>query len=181
MKNRKEMPFQRGSPAGKLMAASYRGDVYKMKRMIKTGVDVNGIDGFINAGSHQLEDCTALCIAARHGILYSVDFLLAEGADANITIANGNTALMEAASRGHLRVVVALIENGADVSIKNADGKTAGDLASESGYTLVAKTISDPFHVTMAEISQYTRQHLPRQETNLRPMGFWGSCSRACL
>lgn len=175
------MPFQRGSPAGKLMAASYRGDLYRMKNMIRSGVDVNGIDDFMNADSHKLEACTALCIAARHGVLYSVDFLLGERADPNIQISNNNTALMEAACRGHLRVVVALVESGANVSLTNADGKTAGDLALEAGYTLVAKTISDPSHVTMAEISQYTRQHLPRQRTNLRPIGFWGSCSKACL
>jgi len=175
------MPFQRGTPAGKLMAASYRGDLFKMKKILKSGVDVNEIDGFMNASSKQLEDCTALCIAARHGIVYSVDFLLGEGADPNVLIANSNTALMEAASRGHLRVVVALIESGADISLKNADGKTASELALESGYSLVAKTVSDPSHVSMAEISHYTRQHLPRQATNLRPIGFWGSCSSACL
>lgn len=175
------MPFQRGTPAGKLMAASYRGDVYKMKRMIKSGADMNEIDGFMNATTNQLEDCNALCIAARHGILYSVDFLLGEGADPNVRISNGNTALMEAAARGHLRVVVALIESGADIWLENNDGKTASDLASESGYSLVAKTVCDPSHVSMAEISQYTRQHLPRQATNLRPLGFWGSCARACL
>lgn len=175
------MPFERGTPGGKLMAASYQGDVYRMKKMIKSGVDVNAVDEFMNADSRELEDCTALCIAARHGILYSVDFLLDQGADPNIQISKGNTALMEAACRGHLRVVVSLIEIGADLSLCNAEGKTAEDLAREAGYTLVAKTIADPFHVSMAEISQYTRQHLPRQNTNLRPMGFWGSCSRACL
>jgi ankyrin repeat protein len=176
-----DMPFQLGTPAGKLMTASYRGDIYKMKRMIKSGADVNEIDGFMNATTNTLEDCNALCIAARHGVLYSVDFLLGEGADPNVRISHGNTALMEAAARGHLRVVVALIESGADIWLENDHGKTASDLASEAGYILVSKTVCDPSHVSMAEISQYTRQHLPRQATNLRPIGFWGCCSRACL
>ncbi|WPT14083.1 DNA-directed primase/polymerase protein [Picochlorum sp. SENEW3] len=177
------MPLHSNNPTGKFLEASYRGDVFKMKRILDKGiVDVNGTAMFVKADTHELEDCTALCLAARHGILYSVDFLIEYGADLDLPLDDGNTAIMEAARMGHLRVIVSLMEGGASLKLTNADGKTAADLAEENGYGLVARVLKDPSHVTMAEITDYTRDHMKKcARRNLRPTGFWGIfCRMPC-
>ncbi|KAI8108186.1 hypothetical protein M9434_006216 [Picochlorum sp. BPE23] len=170
------MPLHSNNPTGNFLEASYRGDVFKMRRILDKGiVDVNGTAMFVKADTHELEDCTALCLAARHGILYSVDFLIEYGADLDLPLDDGNTAIMEAARMGHLRVIVSLMEGGASLKLTNADGKTAADLAEENGYGLVARVLKDPSHVTMAEITDYTRDHMKKcSRRNLRPTGFWG-------
>lgn len=177
------MPLHSNNPTGKFLEASYRGDVFKMKRILDKGiVDVNGMAMFVKADTHELEDCTALCLAARHGILYSVDFLIEYGADLDLPLDDGNTAIMEAARMGHLRVIVSLMEGGASLKMTNADGKTAADLAEENGYGLVARVLKDPSHVTMAEITDYTRDHMKTcSRRNLRPTGFWGMFCKCCL
>lgn len=177
------MPLHSNNPTGKFLEASYRGDVFKMKKILNKGVvGVNGRAMFVKADTHELEDCTALCLAARHGIVYSVDFLIENGADLDMTLPDGNTAMMEAARMGHLRVIVSLMEGGASLTVTNADGKTAADLAEEAGYGLVARVLRDPFHVTMAEIADYTKSHMQTcSRKNLRPTGFWGMVSKCCL
>jgi hypothetical protein len=176
--------FHSGSSSGAFVTASYRGNVYKMNTIAKSDptMDVNAIVDFVHCESGKPEPATALIIAARHGVMYSVEFLINKGADLNVQIEDGTTALMEAARRGHLRVVVALVEAGADVALKNKDGKTAGELADEEGYSLVARTVRSPGTVTVSDIAMYTRSHLPKQKSmNLRPMGCWGAISKSCL
>ena len=145
--------------------------------------DMDALDPFVHGETGEAEPATALIIGARHGVIYSVDYLISKGAKLDIAAPNdGNTALHEAARQGHLRVVVSLVEGGADVTKVNKDGKTAAQLATESGYSLVAKTIESPGSVTVGDIAMYTRNHLPRQKSmNLMPVGCWGQISKFCL
>ncbi|MEQ1870363.1 MAG: ankyrin repeat domain-containing protein [Vicinamibacterales bacterium] len=58
---------------------------------------------------------TPLLFAARSGDLESAKLLLAKGANANDTLADGNTALIVAVHSGHGSVAQVLLEHGADV------------------------------------------------------------------
>lgn len=178
--------FNTGSVQGAFINASYRGDVFKMNTIVKRGgelFDVNALDPFVHCDTGKPEPATALIIGARHGVSYSVDFLISKGADLNVQAPNdGNTALHEAARQGHVRVVVALVEAGADTSRVNKEGRTAAELAEANGYALVSSTINTPSCVTVGDIALYTRNHLPRQKSlNLKATGCWGSCSKLCL
>jgi len=145
--------------------------------------DIDALDPFVHGETGQVEPATALIVGARHGVIYSVDYLISKGAGLDIAAPNdGNTALHEAARLGHLRVVVSLVEAGADASKVNKEGKTAAQLAEAAGYTLVAKTIENPGCVTVTDIALYTRNHLPQSKSmNLKPQGCWGKLSKCCL
>jgi len=149
--------------------------------------DIDALDPYVHVETGQAEPATALIVGARHGVIYSVDYLISKGARLDIAAPNdGNTALHEAARMGHLRVVVSLVEAGADASKVNREGKTAAQLAEAAGYTLVAKTVENPGCVTVTDIAVYTRSHLTKLATNsksmnLKPQGCWGKLSKWCL
>ena len=177
--------FNSGGVVGSFLHASYQGDVFKMNSIAKrfAPFDVDATDQFVHCDTGTSEPATALIVASRHGIIYSVEYLVSKGADLDKqAYEGGSTALMEAAKRGHLKVVAALVEAGADTKLRNKDGKMAGDLAKEAGYGLVARVIERPGSVTVTDIATYTRNHLPRQNSlNLRPLGCWGKVSAFCL
>lgn len=177
--------FHSGGIVGSFMHAAYQGDVYKMNRIARSNApfDFDATEGFVHSDTGTSEPATALIISARHGIIYSVEYLISKGANLDKQASEGgNTALMEAARGGHMKVVAALVEAGADAQLTNKDGKTAGDLAKEAGYDVVARVIEEPGSVTVTDIAAYTRSHLPRQRTlNLRPLGCWGKVSSLCI
>ncbi len=81
-------------------------------------------------------------IAAEHGNMEGVKFLLQHGADLNETNFNGVTGLFLAAKRGHLETVKYLLEQGADLS----KGKYQFDallLAEERGYHEIVDILFD--------------------------------------
>ena len=170
---------------GSFMHAAYQGDVYRMNRIARSSAtfDFDATERFVHSDTGTSEPATALIISARHGIIYSVEYLISKGANVDKQACEGgNTALMEAARGGHLKVVAALVEAGADAQLRNKDGKTAGDLAKEAEYGLVARVIERPGSVTVMDIATYTKSHLPRQKSlNLRPLGCWGNVSSFCL
>lgn len=73
-----------------------------------------------------------LGLAAMHGHLEIVKYLLKCGCDANVTDNQDQTPLMEAALRGYPRIVDTLLKAGANKAPKNRYGMTAGGLAEES-------------------------------------------------
>ena len=64
-------------------------------------------------------------LAALHGHLNVVEFLVQNGANINLADNNGNTALMSAAFNGYLNVVEFLFQNGANINLANNNGNTA--------------------------------------------------------
>jgi ankyrin repeat protein len=177
--------FHSGSVVGSFIHAAYQGDVFKMNSIAKRSApfDFDATERFVHSDSGTCEPATALIVSARHGVIYSVEYLISKGANVDKQASEGgNTALMEAARGGHLKVVAALVEAGADPQLRNKDGKTAGDLAKEAEYGLVARVIERPGSVTVMDIATYTRSHLPRQKSlSLRPLGCWGKVSACCL
>lgn len=169
-------------PGGKFIEHAYRGDLIRMKKMMNAGHDVDTEAEFRNACTQELELTTALCVAARHGVVYSVDFLVENGANIEYRLENGNTALMEAARRGQMRTVIALLEAGARTSPKNEDGKTGADLAQEKGYILISRLLNDPSSVTLDEIRNFTTSHsVHREKIDIKVGGLWGILRKICF
>lgn len=105
-----------------LINAVRAGNAKQVKKLIKSGADVNAKDD---------EGKTALMWASMYGHNDMIKFLIKNGADVNAKDNNGNTALMFASKYGHDDIVKLLTEAGADANIKNNEGKTAADIAAE--------------------------------------------------
>ena len=88
-----------------LIKAVIVGDVAEVKRLIKSGADVNAKR---NTGY------TALMAAAYKGHTEIVEILIKSGADVNAKTNNGQTVLMFATCGGHTEIVEILIEAGAE-------------------------------------------------------------------
>lgn len=109
--------------------AVHRGDVDRLKRLIREGADINRRDRYGQ---------TALMIAAKNGRSCLVRFLVNLGAELNHTAKYTLTALMLAVLNGHVDIVRILVRAGADLKIQGTGapgfcGKTALDLAREQG------------------------------------------------
>ena len=100
--------------------AARNGHLSNVKHCIRSGWDVNTIDGF---------KWTALCWAARYGHYQVAKYLLKHGANVDTVVTEGQTPLMLASMRGHLEVVQLLIERGASGKAKDLNGLTALDWA----------------------------------------------------
>jgi len=99
-----------------LTAAACLGDLKRVQRLIREGVDVNTKD---HGGS------TPLMAAAMEGSSEVVRELLDNRADPNTRDKkSGGTPLMMAADRGHANVVRVLLEQGADVNVRDKNGIT---------------------------------------------------------
>ncbi|XP_078007335.1 ankyrin repeat and death domain-containing protein 1A isoform X2 [Phascolarctos cinereus] len=79
-------------------------------------------------------DRTAFHLAAAHGQLDTLDFLIGFGCDHGIKDKEGNTALHLAAKNGHSSVLQRIIELGLDLEEKNGEGLTALHTATEGGH-----------------------------------------------
>ena len=84
-----------------------------VKKMIKTGVDINWEDK---------DGKTALTQAAASGNIECIETLIEAGAEIN---RGSPTPLMAAAKDGHVECVKLLIQEGADLNIRNENGYTA--------------------------------------------------------
>jgi ankyrin repeat protein len=117
--------------------AARTGDVVTLRRMLRSGHDVDSIDG------HGL---TALMRAAHEGHSDAVTLLIAHGPALDHASKFGLNALMLAVIGGHPRIARALVKAGADTTAraKGAPGfhdKTAADLAEERGDKRLATFI----------------------------------------
>uniref|UniRef100_G3W6V7 Ankyrin repeat and death domain containing 1A n=1 Tax=Sarcophilus harrisii TaxID=9305 RepID=G3W6V7_SARHA len=77
---------------------------------------------------------TAFHLAAEHGQLDALDFLIGSGCNHSIKDKEGNTALHLAAKNGHSSVLQRIIDIGLDLEEKNAEGLTALHMATEEGH-----------------------------------------------
>ena len=91
----------------------------------------------IDARNHK--GYSALMLAAYHGRVEVVRYLLNRGADANTADNGGSTVLMGAAFKGDLEVARLLVQAGADICARNANGRTATDFAHMFGRAEIAR------------------------------------------
>lgn len=152
-------------PAESLIEAARKADLDKIIRLVKQGVDVNGMDGGgrvplesassagqfeavqlllemgadVNRGDKKKN--TALQVAARRGHLNIVKLLLSYRADINLKNDFGDTPLLEASGMGHYDIVKLLLDFGADISLVDRSGQSAFLKAAERGHVDTAKLL----------------------------------------
>lgn len=110
--------------AKKFREAAMHGSLEPCKKF-KTADNVNSVD--------RATARTALHRACYWGHEDTVEYLIAEGADANAVDKEGDTPLIDAARFGHDNVIKALLAAGADKSTKNKSGQDAVAVATAAG------------------------------------------------
>ena len=153
----------------RLVEAAKRGDIKIVRSLLLQRVDVNTpqADGttalhwavhsddlemarlLIRAGArvnsaNQDYGVTPLSLACTNGSAPMIETLLEAGADANITVREGETPLMTAARTGKLEAVNVLLARTVDVNVKEIwNGQTALMWAIAEGHAPVAQALVD--------------------------------------
>lgn len=151
-----------GCEASPLGLASYLGDLFLIKLMLKQGAELEspilGGTPLLAAIAQGKETCALALIdagadikaktssglsvlhgAAEKGLSKLVKIALENGCDSNQLNQFGFTPLMSATRSGNADVVKTLLKGGADASIKDSDGLTAVDHANRNGHKDIAE------------------------------------------
>ena len=122
------------SPEMMLLAASERGDLDEIRRLLDSGV---------KAGAILRGDGTPLIAAARAGRLDAIEMLLDAGADVNRGVQGDGNALIMAAKEGHLDAVRFLLDRGADIDAGVPGDGNALIMAAGAGHLDVVRFLVD--------------------------------------
>ena len=118
------------TPEDRLFKAVWTGDIAALRG---TGIDANLKDA---VGRSPLR------IAAERGDINVVTFLIENGADVNVTDANGNTPLIFIINKtGNFGITRRLLEKGAAVNLQNRSGETALMYAAWRGYASIVRLL----------------------------------------
>jgi hypothetical protein len=135
-----------------LFKAVTRGDVARVRELLKKGANVNAREKDYSITVHFMvfNRCVAsaracglspLHWAAAYGFVDVVKILLEHGADVNPRNVDGITPLHLATVAGHVDVARILLEHGADVNTKNEDNQTPLHYAAIEGHAVVARLL----------------------------------------
>ena len=135
-----------------LFKAVTRGDVARVRELLKKGANVNAREKDYSITVHFMvfNRCVAsarvcglspLHWAAAYGFVDVVKILLEHGADVNPRNVDGITPLHLATVAGHVDVARILLEHGADVNTKNEDNQTPLHYAATEGHAVVARLL----------------------------------------
>ncbi|XP_023314366.1 ankyrin repeat domain-containing protein 27-like isoform X1 [Trichogramma pretiosum] len=100
-----------------------------------------GLDGTPSITARDERGRTCLHVAALHGQVAVVDYLLNRGAKTSLADADGATALHCAAARGHQNTLLMLLHAGADPNAQDSRGNTPLHLAADHGHDACVKTL----------------------------------------
>ncbi|KAJ8771969.1 hypothetical protein K2173_027146 [Erythroxylum novogranatense] len=162
----------------RLNCAIYDGDFYRLKCLIRAGVDLNKTD--YNGRS-------PLHTAASKGYEDIAIFLIERGADANISDRFGNTPLLEAIKSGHDEVASLLVKGGAIIAVDDAGDFLCSAIAKRD-FNLFKRLLNNginpnaknydfrtPLHVAASE-GLYSFAHLLVQAgASVLPKDRWGN------
>ncbi|XP_062412617.1 CARD- and ANK-domain containing inflammasome adapter protein [Sardina pilchardus] len=125
-----------------IFAAVTSGDLSLLAELLE-GRDVNAV--------RQDSDCL-LHVAAEHGQLSVLEFLLQNGAKLDTRDQQGRTALHRAASRGQAAAAMALVMAGADIYTRDNASNTPLHLAARNGH-------QDTVQALVEEEGRHLRKH----------------------
>jgi death-associated protein kinase len=103
-----------------MLLASKDGKLDSIQNMLHVNPDLD----FINYRDSETDD-TGLHIAARHGHLPIIEFLLQRKADPNARNKIGRTPSHDAAANGHANILDLLFRSGSDMNAQDMNGHTA--------------------------------------------------------
>jgi ankyrin repeat protein len=129
-----------------LHEAVRRGDLDTVRKLVKTGPDVNKRKG--EFGTTALHIASAGVTPGPAPYLYRIEHaremalvLVAHGADVNLRDNLGDTPLCKAATHNNCKVAQILIEAGANLDAPTAYGRKPLHIAAEMGHKEVAKLL----------------------------------------
>ena len=114
-----------------LMDMSYKGNIKRIKELLKAGANINAIDN---------QGFTPLINAVSGEQTEAVKLLLNNGANVNARTKHGMTALIGAVKDGNIEMVRALLAKNADKMVK-FNGKTLVEIAKNASDTKIVKEL----------------------------------------
>lgn len=106
-----------GADYDELFTAAVEGHVGYLRAALKPSLDINVLQAYMSRTS--LRRRSALHLAALHGQVEAVQFLLAHGADVDLQDSESETPLHNAAFAANLTIMKLLLDSGADVHHPN--------------------------------------------------------------
>ncbi|XP_066548545.1 CARD- and ANK-domain containing inflammasome adapter protein [Amia ocellicauda] len=116
---------------GGVFDAAAAGDLSLLEELLK-GCDVNAVDSSKE---------TLLHMAAAHGRVPVIEFLLSKGAKLDVRDSKGRTPLHRAAEKGHVQAVKFLVQAGADIYTLDSDSKTPAHLAAQNKHLSTVRAL----------------------------------------
>ena len=117
------------------------GDIQKVQRALKLGVNINAHKKTANMFCEALTPLMAACRADKSEP-EMVRFLINRGAEINLQNDKGLTALMICSNRGLADSVRILLDHGADTATRDFEGKTAAVMAAETNQLQVVRMLT---------------------------------------
>lgn len=114
-----------------ILQAVSTGDVHLLQELIK-GININHRNASYG---------TLLHLAAEHGQVSVINFLLRQGAKLDLRDGLGCTALHKASEMGHTAAVAALVRAGADIYARDQSSKNPQHLAAQNGHENVVRML----------------------------------------
>lgn len=145
---------QEAELALKVNNATYYGDIYSLKNLIRSGADPNGTD---------YDGRRALHLAASKGYEEITIFLIQAGAGVNSIDKFGNTPLLEAVKAGHDSIASILTKNRASLGIEDA-GSLLRKAIADGNAELLKRLLANGINPNSKDYDKRTPLHMAAAE-----------------